>query len=184
MKKENFSFVKWLTNRDVEKILNSMGIELLTDNYDRNGNLLKPIKKYRDKETGKYRIIVKCQLNEDLIDKNNELNDFVLPSKLKNAIKDILFKSSIVFASMPLMNSFSSYFDDSRLILEINDFYICELLSLKLEEEQVKFDRVLTKGYQSYMTKKFGRFYNCMKSAAIKKAIAEEKENHEEEKEN
>ena len=173
--KNNFSFVKWLTKRDVEKILNSMGIEILDDTYNREGKKIKAIRKLKEKDTGVYHIIVKCKLNEDLLNESNkEMSDFVLPQKLKSEIGKILFpKLAIVLA---LFSDSMRYFDGSMMMLEINDFYISEFLSLKPEDEQIKFGRALTKGYQKYMAGKFGRFYNSMKSAAIKKAIAEEKQ--------
>ena len=182
MKKEKFSFVKWLTNRDVEKILNSMGIEILKNEYNREGKKLKPITKHKDKETGLYRALVRCQLNEDLLNENNkQMSDFFLPKKLKQELVKTLFPKMAVVMAMPFFSESMRYYDGSLMMLEINDFYISEFLSLKPEEEQIKFGRALTKGYQHYMTKKFGRFYNSMKSAAIKKAIAEDKANEEKE---
>ncbi|MBO7508482.1 MAG: hypothetical protein J6T39_02425 [Clostridia bacterium] len=47
MKKENFSFVKWLTNRDIEKILEPLNIEIM-EKEEENGNLKKRITLFKD----------------------------------------------------------------------------------------------------------------------------------------
>lgn len=173
--KNNFSFVKWLTNRDVEKILNSMSIEILSDTYNRDGKKIKAIRRLKEKDTGLHHILVRCRLNEDLLNENNkDMSNFMIPQKLKSEIAKVLFPGLAMMSA--LFSDSMSYYDGSMMILEINDFYISEFLSLKPEEEQIKFGRTLTKGYQKYMTQKFGRFYNSMKSAAIKKAIAEERQ--------
>ena len=170
MKKEKFSFVKWLTNKDVEKILNLVGFEVLTD--EKNPDK-KRINKYKDEDG--YKIYVYCknvkQMKEDL------------------EITKALASTEIGKKFVPLIvgGMFGEYGINGPTLLAFEDFTLYELLSLRLDEEEtVKFNRYLTKVYQNYMKQKFGRYYIDMKRAYCKKLYKEireeNKENNEESK--
>ena len=173
MKKEDFSFVKWLTKKDVKNILNNVGIELVEDHYNNNGKLVKSISKFKE-EDGKTSVVVRCRFIENLNNSfKNDDDKINLSSKLKTDVALIAMFSTLFGAS-----SFSKY--DSMMMLKLEDFFCYEILSIKSEEDEINFGRMLTKNYQEYMTKKFGDFYNCKKLAYIKKLNKEAKEQEQE----
>ncbi len=66
----------------------------------------------------------------------------------------------------------------------IDDFFMMECVSLKIDkDEEIAFDRELTKNYQKYMLNKFGTFYKDKKTAYIKKLNKIEKTQQENQKE-
>ena len=167
MKKENFSFVKWLTNRDIEKILEPLNIEIM-EKEDENGNLKKRITRFKD-ENGNRSIVVFCKNNN--YDETKQAKDAIMKEMmqipaLKKMMSNVIMISAMLGSLNPESN-FSQYND--MLILKFEDYFLTESLSLKTEDEQIDFDRKLTNNYQNYMSKKFGRFYNSMKSAHYKK---------------
>ena len=181
MKKEKFSFVKWLTSRDIEKILSLLNYEILKKE-DENGNFKKRILKTKDEE-GRH-IIVFCK---DLEYAKNR-------SKINDAMKEVISQSpklrnlmTNIFMTMAMFGAvnsdgFSKYNDIA--ILRFDDFFLTETLSLKSEEDQLENDRRLTKTYQQYMSQKFGRFYNSMKSAYYKKLHQEARKEEQSEQRN
>ena len=77
-----------------------------------------------------------------------------------------------------------SFFEANNMVmLKLDDFFLQECLSMKGQDESLEYDRHLTKVYQSYMTKKFGRHYTDMKRAHYKKLYQQyrEEENNENE---
>ena len=163
--KNKFSFTKWLTKRDIEKILAQFNIELNNERMDKDGNLLNPIVRGTDKD-GRHRIFVFC------VDKNQQKHDEELSKflyensaefrKLKNQI------SMILAYAQGINSNFDTYARRDKIVLEFDDFMITESLSLKNEQEQFEFDKMLTNGYQKYMANKFGRFYYNMKAGYMK----------------
>ena len=174
--KKDFCFTKFLTNRDIDKILDSVGIELVKNQYNRDGELLKPIIRMKD-EDGKTIITVRCQFNEKMkeameYDKKDKIN---IPQSLKNILLLSAMVSTLLGAS-----SWSKY--DDMMMLRFEDFLLYEVLSLKDEKTQIEFGRMLTNKYQHYMKEKFGKFYMYKEAAYIKKLRKEvkgQKENEE-----
>ena len=170
MKKE-FCFTKFLTNRDIEKILTSVGMELIKDQYNKNGDLLKPIIRSKD-EDGKTNIIVRCRFNEETKEKMSQENDKIIMN-LSPELKKILFPM-FMFSSLGNFGRYSKYSD--MMMLQFEDFVLYEILSLKDDDEQIKFGRMLTSKYHDYMKEKFGKFYVYKEAAYIKKLRKEARE--------
>ena len=176
-KKENFSFAKWLTNRDIEKLVTLFGLELMEGKDD-------PTKKriIRGKDKDGYHIVAFCR--------NVKKED------ADNALKKELFKSptfkkftqpianAIAMLSMATGGSSWSGLFNNDVILNFDDFFVQELFSLKDEKEQIEYCRSLTKIYQTYMKQKFGTFYNGKKAAKYKSLYKEIKEKEEQNQEN
>ena len=157
MNKPSFSFVKWLTKRDVEKILEKNGYEI-------NYNLPSPYSKFKG-DDGYYYIFVKCtkkistEMEKDL-----------------NIAKEFMSKKSLC---IPF-----DFFNKNHVLLEFSDFMLTEQLVAYLDEnEAININKNLTRTYQNYMKEKFGSFYVNMKKAYIKKLYQEDKNDKETEKE-
>lgn len=168
--KNKFSFVQWLTNRDVEKIVELLGYEIMpqTDNPNK-----KRISRYKNEE---HHIIVFCK---DLISMENKKQKYSFLNKSdagRNLIKNIGMVS-LMLGVMDADNNYDKMND--AIILDITDFLVMESLSLKNEDEQIENARRMTKIFNNYMSKKFGRFYNGMKAAEIKKIYKEAREEKE-----
>lgn len=166
MKNKKFSFVKWLTNRDIEKILAPLNIEIMKK---KNSDKLRIIR-------GDGAITVFCKdnnPNEEKDMRDSIMREMMQHPTFRGFMSRILTVNALV-SSMNPESSFSQY--DNTLILRFEDYCLIESMSLKSEEKQIEFDRKLTKHYQEYMSKKFGRFYNGMKAAALKKSYKEARE--------
>lgn len=168
-KKQNFSFIKYLTNRDIEKILTPLNIEIMKR---KNSDKLR-ILRGKDENGNRYITVFAKDNNPD---ETKEMRDVVMKEMMKlpsfRGFMANIFMSSVILQSM---NPGFSQFDNT-VILRFEDYFLTEGLSLKTEEQKLEFDRKLTKNYQNYMTKKFGRFYNSMKSAYYKKLHKEIRE--------
>ena len=179
MKNKKFSFVKWLTNRDVEKLVEELGYEIMPQEESKN----KVISRYKDKETGENHIHVFCK---DLI--SIEARKVAMDGLRKiGAFRDMMNRIGLFTAMLGVMsgdsdNSFSKLND--MIILDISDYFIFEHLSLKDDQAQIENNRRMIKIYQDYMTKKFGRFYNGMKSAEYKRFHKQIREEESKEAEN
>ena len=184
MKKEKFSFVKWLTDRDIEKILKSLGYEIM-EKEDKNGVLKKRILRGKY-DNGERNIIVFCkdlEYAEKRAKMDDAMREIIMQSpELRHMMSNILMTSALLGAANP--DGFSKWSEMSSMaILKFDDFFLTENLSTKSEEEQLENDRRMTRAYQKYMTQKFGRFYNSMKSGYFKKLhkeIREEEQKQEE----
>lgn len=171
MKNNKFSFVRWLTNRDVEKLVQAFGYEVMTqkDNPD------KPrISRYKDKETGENHIHVFCK---DLI--SMEARKVAMEGLREIGVfRDMLNQIGMISAMLGAMGGSDYSFGQMNdiVMLDITDFFVFEELSLKEEQEQIDNNRRMIKIYQNYMSKKFGRFYNGMKSAEYKRVHKEVRE--------
>ena len=177
MKKQEFSFVKWLTIRDIQKILETMNLEITKK--DDGSNKLK-ITRAKDENGHRY-ITVFCKYRT--VDETQDIKDDLLKEMAKTPafggmMSNIMMTSAVV-GTLNQGFDFSNF--DDVVMLRIDDFYIVEELSLKPEKEQNEFDKKLTRNYQDYMTKKFGRFYNSMKGAYIKKMRKQVQEEQESE---
>ncbi len=150
MNKPSLSFVKWLTKRDVEKILEQNGYEI---NYD----LPTPYSKFKS-EDGYYYIYVKCTKN-----------------KLSESEMALSMVKKYMLENNPYVSS--NYLDQNVTILEFSDFMLSEFVVSFDEDEATNINRNLTKNYHKYMVEKFGTFYNNMKKAYIKKLYNEDKKN-------
>ena len=171
MKNKKFSFVRWLTNRDIEKILAPLNIEIMKK---KNSDKLR-ILRGKD-ENGDRVITVFCKDNNP--NEEKDLQDSIMREMMQHpTFRGFMSKILTVTALVSSMNpesSFSQY--DNTLILRFEDYFLTESLSLKSEDKQIEFGRKLTKHYQEYMSKKFGRFYNSMKGAYYKKLYKEDRE--------
>lgn len=170
MNKNEFNFAKWLTKKDIAKILDSVGLELLENSYNRNGELIKPVSKIKT-DDDKCEFIVRCRYNEE---KLKEIEKY----KINN---DSLLKStkSMLLATSVAMSFFAGSYNSingNDFLLKFEDFFCYELLSTKNEEDEIKFGRMLTKNYQDYMSKKFGSFYKTKRNSYYKKLNKLEKE--------
>ena len=145
MKKTEFSFVNWLTKKDIINILEPIGIELLEGKFDAKGKPIKSVSRMR--VDGKTEILVRCKYNEAKLEEMQKYKAKV--NYLPDSLKAILFSSAMLFSS-----SAGSYNSVSRndFLLKFEDFFCYELLSLKNEADEVEFGRTLTKNYQEYMT--------------------------------
>ena len=133
MKKQGFSFVKWLTNRDIQKILAPMNLEIMEKD---DGSKKLRILREKD-ENGTRFITVFCKNNND--EYINDLTQFpYLGGMFSNALM-----VGTVLGTMGENSNFSKYNND--MVLRIDEFYITEMFSLKPEEEQEEFDRKLTR---------------------------------------
>ncbi|MCR5553583.1 MAG: hypothetical protein K6F08_02450, partial [bacterium] len=77
------------------------------------------------------------------------------------------------------------YGQNNTVVLDFDDFFLQEAFSFKSQEDEIKYDKQLTKVYQQYMSEKFGRHYNDMKRAHYQKLYKEirNEENEQQEKE-
>ena len=172
MSKNDFNFTKWLTKNDISKILNTVGIELIENNYDRNGKLIRPISKIKIDD--KYEYIVRCKFNEEKLaemEKGKIKNNFV-----PDSIKTTLLALGSILAASSLSGSSYNSINGNDFVLKFEDFFCYEVLSTKSEEDEIKFGRMLTKNYQEYMIKKFGNFYKAKRNSYYKKLNKMEKE--------
>ncbi len=170
MNKNEFNFTKWLTKKDIVKILNSVGIELLENHHNRNGELVNPVSKIKT-DDGKYEFIVRCRFNEEKLKqlKQNGVKIDFMPKSLKIVL---LAMSSLL---APFAGSYNSINGDDFL-LKFEDFFCYEVFSTKNQEDEVEFGRMLTKNYQEYMIKKFGSFYKTKRNSYYKKLNKIEKQ--------
>ena len=162
MKKNSFSFVKWLTTRDIEKIVDRMGFEVLSQE-DSNK---KKIIKYKDEKTGEYNIIVFCKPNKEESEKIGKAFSEIAKTKIG---KNLILTTRILGIAGGMLH----YDYMGNTILRFEDFFAYETLSIRYGEELDEFNSQTTKIYQNYMKEKFGKFYTSMKSAAYKKLYAE-----------
>ena len=170
--KESFSFAKWLTNRDIEKIAELLGLEIMLKNDTTKKRIL------RHKDENGYHIRVFCtDIKQVEADKEIQKTLQGFPSCKKLAGQ--IFMINAMFASLGNTNSFAEI--KNMVMLEFDDFFLTECLSMKNEEELFKFNSKLTSVYQNYMTEKFGRHYTDMKKAHYKKLHKQIREEEEEE---
>ena len=156
MKKNEFCFAKWLTNKDIENILKLNEIEL-------NKDFPSPISRFVD-DDGFTTIIVKGRK----IDSETKAANSVI---------------SKISQSMAFGMGINNY-DIANTIFEIDDYTMVEFsLSLFGEEQCIEYNKKLTKNYQQYMQKKFGEFYKSRKSAYIKRLNREAKKQQEQNEE-
>lgn len=173
MNKNEFNFTKWLTKKDIVNILNSVGIELLENNYNRNDELVKAISKIKT-DDGKYELIVRCRFNQENTNDFNKTNPVMefLNEKYPSIQKHLL---GILSFNGLCTGGYNSVLGND-FILKFEDFFCYELFSTKNEEDEVEFGRMLTKNYQEYMTKKFGSFYKAKRNSYYKKLNKIEKQ--------
>ena len=157
------SFVKWLTNRDVEKIAKLVGLKLMEKDEDDNKQRI-----IRYKKEDGYHLIAFCNyLPSEEIDQENQ--DFMMKvPEYKQLCKSFLLAAGI-FASL----GGDYYGQNNTVVLDFDDFFLQEAFSLKEKDEQIEYNRNLTKVYQQYMSEKFGRHYNDMKRACYQKLYKE-----------
>lgn len=173
MKNKKFSFVKWLTNRDVEKLVEKLGYEIMNKKDDPDK---KRISRFTDKDGYKH-ISVFCK---DLISMEAEGEMYKALSKNKS-FGNMMRKVGAVYSMLGAIAGGSDYsypysYSSNFIWLDITDFLVLENMSLKKEEDNVENARRMTKIYQDYMSKKFGRFYNGMRNADIKRTYKEARE--------
>lgn len=178
MKKEKFSFVKWLTTRDIEKITISLGLEIMSKDNENK----KRISRHNDEDG--YHIIVFCK---DLkqIEANVEKSKFLMGlPEFRNIATSMMMSMAMLAGASEGQTSF--FEANNVVVLKFDDFFLQETLSLKSEDEQLENDRHMTKVYQKYMSQKFGSHYTDMKRAHYKKLYQqyreEEKANEPEQK--
>ena len=165
MKKEKFSFVKWLTTKDIEKIATSLNLEIMNKKDDETKKRI-----LRHKDEDGYHITVFCK---DLkqIEANAEMSKFLMGlPRFRNIATSMML-------SMAMLSGATSFFEaNNMVILKFDDFFLQETLSLKSEDEQLENDRHMTKVYQKYMSQKFGSHYTDMKRAYYKKLYQQYRE--------
>lgn len=168
---EKFSFVKHLTKRDIEKILEKLGFELKYDRHDREGNPLSPISRHTD-EDGKSSIIAFC-IDKNQIEQENEVAGYLYKeSPAFRQFANNLMSLNLAFGGMGgLVND---YMPSHNMMLRFDDFTLTECFSVKSEQEELDFDLKMTNVYQNYMAEKFGRFYYNMKAGYIRSLKMEE----------
>ena len=135
---KKFSFVKLLTDEDIVEILKRNNLRLLED-------VKQPIIKGQDNDK-EYTIVAKCEYIENPYSVEEEMHDLI---------------STTLFKDIPFMQGLTkrySLYDKTELV-EIHDFYMEELMSLKSEEETKEHVLELTKNYHKFMTEKFGDMY-------------------------
>lgn len=169
MKKERFSFVKWLTTRDIEKITEKLGYEILPqkDNPDKKGIL-------RGKDENGYHLTVYCRdLNKS--EENALINSFLMgmPGFRRLATSMMAMAATLAGASEDATSIWEA---NTIVLLRFDDFFLQETFSLKNEDKQIEIGKRLTKEYQNYMTKKFGRHYTDMKRAYYKQLYKQHRE--------
>ena len=160
---KKFHFTKWLTNRDIEKIVKELGYEIVTKKDDTTGK--DKLRIIRSKTDEGYSIIVFCK---DLImmKEKSMINDILCSSKELGKIYALNTMLSAIALGMGMNNDFVEA--SNTIILNIDDYFIMESMSLKDEDAERENDRRMSKIYQGYMSKKFGKFYNNMKRAHYK----------------
>ena len=137
---EKFSFLKLLKMSDIVEILEKNNLRLKLD-------VPQPLSRGLD-EDGEYRIIAKCEH----IKNDEHTEDF--SGYMGGALLRNLGYFGAVFGGA---NNYSAYNGDE--IIEIRDFYMTEVLSLKPEKEAQEHVNKMTEEYHKYMTEKFGDMY-------------------------
>ena len=124
-------YITKLSNSKIQKFLEQNGFELLTENYDRNGNYIPPIQR------GDESILVRAKLNrkeEDQIKLNTNLP----------------FVKNIIFATA-LLSPFSDFSFDKQVII-LKDY----TLNLLIADESLEdFEIELFKSYIYFMHDEF-----------------------------
>ena len=170
MKNKKFSFVRWLTKKDIEKLVKLLDYEIIPNRDDLK---YKSIRRSKDKE-GHYHIYIECK---DLIaiETKERFTKFLSNSEtFKNAMRRGGLFAAVLASALGDYPSYSVY-DDDIITLDITDFKINEL-SYKSQDKVSENNERMTKQYNKYMVEKFGRFYNGMKAAALKKSYKEDRE--------
>lgn len=178
MKNKKFSFVRWITKKDIEKLVKLLGYEIVP-NIDEDDLKYRSIRRFKD-EKGHYHIHVECK---DLITIETKKHFAEIISETET-FKDLMRRGGLFAAALAAtLVNYSTFSElDNIIILDITDFYI-EELSLKSPNLIEENSERMTKEYRKYMVEKFGRFYNGMKSAALKKLYKEVREEEAQNKE-
>ena len=156
--KKQFSFVKYLTKKDVLELLKRCNFSLAS-NYPQS------LRKHKEKD-GTYTITIKAT--------NNNKNE------AKDELENILFKNrrdvGLMYAMMAIsMGDSWSVFSGKTSIFEISDFAFVNLMPMPdLFGEDVS--QMLTKKYHEFMKEKFGTFYVSKFKKYYKKIMKEQKE--------
>ena len=137
---EEYSFLKSLKIADIVKILEKNNLRLKLD-------VPQPLTRDKD-EDGTDMIIAKCEH----INKEGSEEDII--GSMGGALLRNLGYAGAMFGSF---SKYSAYNGDE--IIEIRDFYMTEILSMKAEEDAKEYVNKLTKSYHEYMTEKFGEVY-------------------------
>ena len=177
---KKFSFVKHLTKRDVEKIVENVGLEIDVNREDVNGNPLNPLMRGTD-EDGRSYIMAFCVDNKK-IEETKKLHKYMYENS--PAFREFSQKLAILSGALAGFGGFSDNpysAMNGKVMLRFDDFTLTECFSLKPEQEELEFDRMMTGIYQNYMVEKFGRFYNNMKAGYIRTLNMEEKKKAKEE---
>ena len=166
--KRNFSFVNWITKKDIKNIINQLNLKLSDNHYDDYGKPVSPIRRYTG-EDGVNHIIVFCE------NAKSTLEDSIIEKYLAQNLQifDILNENYFYYPKVTVLN--------------FTDFELNESFSLKDEEIYMDFYSKLNKTYEKYMNKKFGEFYQDSKklyAKQLKKEIVKVKKNAEEDQEN
>ena len=180
MKKNNkkFSFVKWLTNRDIEKLVEAFGCELM----DKENCIGKQnITRVKD-EDGYNHILVYC-IDTVAIEAKNIIKGFF---RKNSEFRDMMLDLDLMLIALnngaPPRYSVDDFY---IMTIDITDFFVFGERVFDQNDNQKARNAEMTDIYQKYMTKKFGRFYTGMKSAEYKRVKqAKEEEQKEAEKAN
>ena len=151
--KKQFSFVKYLTKKDVLELLKRCNFSLAS-NYPQS------LRKHKEKD-GTYTITIKATNNN-----KNEAENI----SLKN--KSIVLLHA--FMSMSMEDSWSVY-SGKTSIFEISDFAFVDLMPMP-DLFGADVSQMLTKKYHEFMKEKFGTFYVSKFKKYYKKIMKEQKE--------
>ena len=170
--KNKKSFVEQLEQADIEKILQLIGLELDDERYDRDGNKQGSI--IRGESEGEYHIIAFCNDRKQQ-EAESEIAKYMYEKSpaFRNFINNIN-AINMSLAGFGGMNN--PYMANGKVILNFEDFTLTESLSLKSEEDEIEYDRMMTEVYQIYMAEKFGKEYNKKKDEYIKSFQEAQKE--------
>lgn len=145
--KKDFSFVNWLTKRDIKSIINDLDLKLDDQRYDDYGRLINPIRRYTG-EDGLKHIMVFCR-------------------DAKTKPEEELIRK-YVYSNFPVLDDCEYFFYPKVTVLNFTDFELVESFSIKDEEIFMDFHTRLNSVYDRYMNKKFGEFYKHSKKVYVR----------------
>ena len=168
------SFVEQLTQEDITNILSLIGLELDEDRirFDEKGHEQGAIIRGKD-DDGQNHIIAFCNDRQEQ-EMESEIAKYMYEKS--PAFRDLMNKITTVSMSFPGFGGMSQYMANGKVILNIEDFMITESLSLKSEQDEIEYDRMMTEIYQIYMVEKFGSEYTKKKDEYVKSLKEAQKE--------
>ena len=169
------TYVEKLSQEDVEKILEVIGLEINNERYDRYGEELAPMIRGADEE-GENHINVFC-VNRKEQKLSSEIAKYMYEnSPAFKAFYDNILTASVVVSSFGGFGGFGGWgsnpYSSSNVILDFTDFTLTEILSLKEEKDWLEYNSMMTEVYNKYMEEKFGKEYTQDRDKYIEKLRA------------